>query len=62
MADGGPTDGKNAQGVTLEAAVTVGVSLFGEDDERRRLERRWLASQLALLPKTVRRGVIDDDF
>lgn len=49
-------------GVALEAAATVGVPLFGADDERRWLERRRLDDRLALLPKTARKRVIDDAF
>lgn len=51
-----------ALGVAFEAAVTVGLPLFGEDDERWRLEQHRIDDRLALLPKTARKQVIDDAF
>jgi transcriptional regulator with XRE-family HTH domain len=51
-----------ALGTALEAAVLVGVPLFGPDPERRALESERVASRLALLPSAVRPKPVDDDF
>jgi transcriptional regulator with XRE-family HTH domain len=49
-------------GTVFEAAVLLGVPLFHADPVRREVERRQLATELALLPKRARKPVIDDDF
>lgn len=51
-------------GPAFEAAVLVGVPLFHEDPDRRRLETRDVQTRLALVPKRARRPVsaVDDDF
>lgn len=51
-------------GPAFEAAVLVGVPLFHEDPDRRRLESRDVQARLALVPARARRpkGTIDDDF
>lgn len=55
-----------AVGTVLEAAVLVGVELFGTDAETASLERvaRNQLTQVALLPARIRtqKPVIDDDF
>jgi transcriptional regulator with XRE-family HTH domain len=52
-----------AVGTVLEAAVILGLPLFGDDPAVRRLESRRLEERLALLPRRVRTSVIvDDDF
>ena len=51
-----------AVGVVFEAASVLGVALFDEDPARVGLEARQVASDLALLPKRVRKPVVDDDF
>ena len=51
-----------ALGTALEAATLVGVTLFHEDPTRRSLEAEVVQARLALLPTSVRRGVVDDDF
>jgi transcriptional regulator with XRE-family HTH domain len=56
---GDPTVGL---GAAFEAAVLVGVPLFGEDAARRGAEADRVAAQLALLPSSVRRGGADDNF
>lgn len=49
-------------GSAFEAASVLGVPLFDEDPGRVGLEARRLASDLALLPRRVRKPVVDDDF
>jgi transcriptional regulator with XRE-family HTH domain len=49
-------------GIVFEAASVLGVALFDEDPVRVGLETRQLASDLALLPRRVRKPVVDDDF
>lgn len=50
-------------GVAFEAAVILGIPLFDESAERRRLERELIDSRLAVLPQRVRRREkVDDDF
>ena len=50
-------------GIAFEAAALTGVPLFGEDDERRRLEGQRLGDRLAALPQKTRRPrEVDDDF
>jgi transcriptional regulator with XRE-family HTH domain len=56
---GSPTVGI---GVCFEAASILGVALFDEDHARVRLEARQVDSDLALLPKAVRKRRVDDDF
>lgn len=56
---GDPTVGL---GVAFEAAAVVGVPLFHADPDRRALEAQHAGDQLALLPRTVHKPVIDDDF
>jgi transcriptional regulator with XRE-family HTH domain len=52
-----------ALGVAFEAAVLLGVPLFGDDPERRRVEGARLRDRLAVLPERARRPVrIDNDF
>jgi transcriptional regulator with XRE-family HTH domain len=51
-----------ALGTAFEAAVLVGVPLFDEDTARREAESDRVAAQLAVLPVSVRRGRVDDDF
>jgi transcriptional regulator with XRE-family HTH domain len=52
-----------ALGTVLEAAVILGLPLFGDDPTVRRLEGRRLEERLALLPRRVRRTErVDDDF
>lgn len=49
-------------GVALEAATIVGVPLFDQDPSRRTMEEVRLDDRLALLPKSVRKVRIDNDF
>lgn len=50
-------------GVAFEAAALLGVPLFAEDDNRRRIEAARIDDRLALLPQAVRkRNRVDDDF
>jgi transcriptional regulator with XRE-family HTH domain len=50
-------------GVAFEAAVLLGVPLFGDDPERRRIEGARLSDRLAVLPERARRPTrIDNDF
>jgi len=51
-----------ALGTALEAAALVGVTLFHGDPARRSLEAEVVQARLALLPASVRRRVVDDDF
>ena len=51
-----------ALGTAFEAAMLVGVPLFHEERSRRALEAEYVAAKLAVLPATVRRGPVDDDF
>ena len=51
-----------ALGTALEAAILVGVNLFGGDATHRSRATRGLDAELALLPKSVRRPAVDDDF
>lgn len=51
-----------ALGIAFEAAVIVGVPLFSEDAERRRLESELVGARLAVLPTAVRRSETDDAF
>ncbi len=51
-----------ALGTALEAATLVGVTLFHEDPTRRSLEAEVVHARLAMLPTSVRRVVVDDDF
>jgi transcriptional regulator with XRE-family HTH domain len=49
-------------GVALEAAALTGVPLVHHDPTRRQLEAQRVNDRLALLPRHVRRRVVDDDF
>lgn len=50
-------------GVALEAAAILGVPLFGDDPDRRRVEAARIDDRLALLPHTVRKPHrVHDDF
>jgi transcriptional regulator with XRE-family HTH domain len=49
-------------GIVFETASVLGVALFDEDPARVGLETRQVASDLALLPKRVRKPVVDDEF
>jgi transcriptional regulator with XRE-family HTH domain len=52
-----------AVGTAFEAAVIVGLPLFGDDPALRRLEARRVQERLALMPRRVRkRTQVDDDF
>ena len=51
-----------ALGTALEAAAIAGVVLFHQDPRRRALEAEIVGTRLALLPASVRRGGVDDDF
>ena len=51
-----------ALGTALEAAALVGVELFHADPDRRTLEAEVVRARLAVLPASVRRGEVDDDF
>ncbi len=51
-----------ALGTAFEAAALVGVPLFAEEPARRVAESDRIAAQLAVLPASVRRGRVDDDF
>lgn len=52
-----------ALGTALEAAVLVGVALFGDDPELRHHHLAARQRELALLPSVVRpRAEVDDDF
>ncbi len=51
-----------ALGTAFEAAVVSGVTLFDPDPARRTLEAYHVGAKLALLPATVRRTPVDDDF
>ena len=51
-----------ALGTALEAATLVGVTLFHEDPVRRSLEVEAVQARLAMLPASVRRAAVDDDF
>jgi transcriptional regulator with XRE-family HTH domain len=46
----------------FDAAVVVGVELFGPDEGARRAERRRVEDQLALLPSRVRKREVSTDF
>lgn len=50
-----------AIGTCLEAAHLVGVPLFGGDDNRSR-HAALKRAELALLPASARKVVVDDDF
>ena len=49
-------------GVAFEAAAVAGVPLFDADPAQRALERTRVGERLAVLPRTVRRREVDDDF
>jgi len=49
-------------GGMFEAAAVLGVPLFDEDPRRVGLETRQVATELALLPRSVRKPAISDDF
>jgi transcriptional regulator with XRE-family HTH domain len=49
-------------GHAFETATILGIALFHEDPARRRLEAARLSDRLAVLPRKVRKPVIDDDF
>ena len=51
-----------ALGTALETAVLVGVPLFHEDPGRRSAETEIVQARLALLPASVRRSDVDDNF
>ena len=51
-----------ALGTAFEAAAVLGVALFHEDPRRRALEAELVNTRLAVLPASVRRRAIDDDF
>lgn len=51
-----------ALGTAFEAASLVGVRLFSEDAATRAREAEYVDARLAVLPKRVRRGAVDDDF
>ena len=51
-----------ALGTAFEVATIVGVTLFGDDRQRRAREAEYLASRLAVLPGAVRHPEVDDDF
>ena len=51
-----------ALGTAFEAATLVGVALFHDQRSRRALEAEYVAAKLAVLPATVRREPVDDDF
>ena len=51
-----------ALGTAFEAAMLVGVTLFHDERSRRALEAEYVAAKLAVLPATVRREPVDDDF
>ncbi|MCY4105001.1 MAG: helix-turn-helix transcriptional regulator [bacterium] len=51
-----------ALGTAFEVATILGVALYGEDQQRRRLEAEYVTSRLALLPDAVRHPEVDDDF
>ena len=51
-----------ALGTAFEVAAIVGVALFDEDPQRRRLEAELLGSRLAVLPEAVRHPPADNDF
>ena len=51
-----------ALGTAFEAAVLVGVALFHDDPTRRALEAEYVGARLAVLPASVRRSRVDDDF
>jgi transcriptional regulator with XRE-family HTH domain len=50
-------------GIAFETATVLGVPLFDEDPNRRRLEAARGADRLAVLPARVRKPTrVDDDF
>ncbi len=50
-------------GIAFEAASVLGIPLFHQDPDRRRLEARRLEDRLTALPQTVRRRRrVDDEF
>ena len=50
-------------GTAFEAAALLGVPLFGDDPDRRRIEAQRLEDRLAVLPRRVRRPVkVSNDF
>lgn len=52
-----------ALGIAFEAAALVGVPLFSDDRDRRRIEAARLDDRLAVLPKAVRQPrAFRDDF
>ena len=51
-----------ALGTAFEAAVLTGVTLFDDDPGRRSLEADQVRHQLAVLPASIRRTPVDDDF
>lgn len=57
-------DPKCGIGVVFELATLVGLQLFDAEDAELARQSKHIDSQLALLPKRVRkpRGEVDDDF
>lgn len=51
-----------ALGTAFEAAALLGVTLFHDDPAHRALEAERVVARLAVLPATVRRVMVDDDF
>ncbi len=51
-----------ALGTAFEAAALVGVPLFHAEPARRALESERVDRELAVLPASVRRTSVDDDF
>ena len=50
-------------GVAFEAAAILGVPLFSEDANRRRVEAARIDDRLTVLPRAVRKPTqVDDDF
>lgn len=55
-------DPKVGLGPAFEAATLTGVALFHEDPSRLTLEAARVDDRLAVLPKSVRKQEVDDDF
>ena len=49
-------------GLAFEAASITGVALFHEEDLPLSLERARVEDRLAVLPRRVRKPVVDNDF
>jgi len=55
-------DPKVGLGPAFEAATLTGVALFHEEPSRLALESARVVDRLAVLPKSVRKPPVDNDF